>query len=828
MKSQVSNTKISWHIIKRSFFFLLLLVYAFLAVTHSSVFYHDFAVKESAEYTTRVVLGQTDELKQEFVAKGSHLSAISVRFRNPARKLTTGEVVLELYNPEDELIGTYSFPTKAVQHSKRTVFPIEAELTKGETYYYKVICKDVVNKNCFYIKLAPSAENSIFKTLTWNDYETSMRIDGKFYYQRYDWKLIIVASCLWLFLLGLILIPEKTWDSFKDTKWNRRLGQFLFILSPFVSFWLVERFNETPITSLMKVPVYFGLNLLVYFSILMLLYLITNRTRISALILIISTFLLGCTSYFIDLFRGSPLLPNDFASIGTAFNVASNYTLTMDLLTLCNILLLMAFCIPVCLLPGSKGLSLKPRLAFLLGTCLCVGSTYYIYFGSTTIKDLGMTINVWQPQKSYHENGFALCFTVHASYSIPSKPDGYKAAMAEEIASRYQSDSVTEATKEQPNVICIMNESFTDLTFLNNVETSEDIMPFIHNMSENTIKGHLYVSVFGGNTADTEFEFLTGNSMAFLPYRSIPYNYYIKSALPSLTYTMEGAGYAGNIAMHPYKPGGWKRDTIYPLLGFQNFISESAFKGSEYLRRFVSDDANYDKIIEEYETSKASSSDPFYLFNVTIQNHGSYGYQSGTMDEPIDFKDTVLNNDSSAHQFINLIHRSDEAVERLVTYFENVEEPTVICFWGDHLPKLADSIYERIYGKSLDSLSIEQTSRMYSTPFFIWANYDIPEEEIDGISANYLSSYLLKTLGLPMTGYNKYLMDLYEKLPVVSQICYKDSEGNTYDPEDENFPYEEELEEYHVLQYNNMFDTSNRVEDFFTLNGMDLSGVSGE
>lgn len=792
-----------------------------MALTHSSVFYHDFAVKTSAKGSNRFLLGQDDTFTQEFVAKGKHLSGISVRFRNPAHKLARGEVVMELYNMQDEMLDTYSFPTKAVKHSSRTIFPVQVDLEKGETYYYKIICKEVRNLSGFYIKLAPEKGN-LFGKMTWNGNDNDLRLDGKFYYQRYDWKLIIIVLLLWIFLMALIFIPEKKWEILKESKWNKRLGQLFFVLSPFFSFWMTERFNETPISNLMKEPLYFGLNLIIYVSLLMVFYLITNRTKTSAFLLTISMFLLGCTSYYINLFRGSPLLPNDFASITTAFNVASNYKLSLDLTVLCNIMLLMAFCIPISMLPDSKGLSLKPRIAFLLATCLSVGSAYYIYFGSTTIKDQGMIINVWQPHKSYHEYGFALCFTVHASYSIPGKPDNYSVKAAEEIASRYESDNASDLPEVKPNVICIMNESFTDLNFLKKVETSEDIMPFIHGMKENTIKGKLNVSVFGGNTADTEFEFLTGNSMAFLPFRSIPYNYYIKSPLPSLTYTMQNAGYIGNKAMHPYKPSGWKRDQIYPLLGFSEFISQDAFRGKEHLRRFISDKANYEKIISEYEEARQTSSDPFYLFNVTMQNHGSYGYQAGKMDEPIDFKDTVLNTDSSAHQFINLINRADQSIEGLVKYFEQVEEPTVICFWGDHLPKLDDAIYERIYGKSLDSLNIEQTSRMYTTPFFIWANYDIPEKEIEGISSNYLSPYLLKTLGLPMTGYDKYLMDLYEKIPVISQICYKDTQGNVYDPEDDSFPYKDLLNDYHILQYNNMFDTKNRVEEFFTLKGTKL------
>lgn len=820
MRTKKLKEKLNWFYIKRGIFLGLLVIYAVMMLTHLSVFYHDFTVSTANGSKQRMTLQPNDVITQEFVAKNTNLSTIAIRFQNPVRKHATGEVLLEVYDKNGDVLGFYSYPTKSINHGGRTSFPLHIELEKGETYYYKITLKDAVNNSGFFLRFSEK-KGDLFGKCVWNDVEYNGRVESHFRYARYDWKLIIITLALFAFILVLLLLPKKYWDKLKDSKWNRRLGQLFFVLSPFVTFWIVERFNSNPITSLLKKPEIFALNLIIYVTILMILYLITNRTRAAALILTLSMSLLGCVNYYIYNFRGAPLLPTDFSSAGTALNVASNYKLFLDLDILMSIILLMAFCIPIALLPGSKGLSLKKRIIFLIATCMITGSTYYIYFGSTVIKDNGIVLNVWKPQRSYNKYGFAMCFAIHSSYTIPEKPDGYNLRSVEEITSRYESDPVS-SSSEQPNIICIMNESFTDLNFIADVETTEDIMPFIHSMKENTIKGRLCVSVFGGNTANSEFSFLTGNSLAFLPFRSVPYNLYIKDPLPSLTYSMIGNGYTGNKALHPYYSTGWKRNVIYPLLGFTDFLSLPDCEGQEYLRRYVSDAGDYAKVIEEYEASRATSDAPFYMFNVTMQNHGGYGFQTGQMDEPIDFTDTMLNTDIQAHQFINLIHRSDEAIKDLVGYFENVEEPTVIVFFGDHLPKLGDEVYERLYGKSLDALNIEETSRMYQTPFFIWANYDIPEAELDGISVNYLSSYMLKALDLPMTGYNKYLMDLYETLPVVTQICYKDSEGNLYDPEDPNFPYADLLNEYHKLQYNNMFDTKNRVEDFFTLQGVEL------
>ena len=159
---------------------------------------------------------------------------------------------------------------------------------------------------------------------------------------------------------------------------------------------------------------------------------------------------------------------------------------------------------------------------------------------------------------------------------------------------------------------------------------------------------------------------------------------------------------------------------------------------------------------------------------------------------------------------------SDDAFRELVTYFETVDRPVLICLFGDHQPAIESAFSEELLGTSLDALSLEQQQTRHITPFLIWANYDIEEKEIDMLSSNYLSSLLLQTAGVRMSAYDRYLLRLSETLPVVDTAGYIDSDGNYYSWSDAS-PYEELLSEYRRVQYNCLFDIENRKEQLFTI-----------
>jgi len=143
----------------------------------------------------------------------------------------------------------------------------------------------------------------------------------------------------------------------------------------------------------------------------------------------------------------------------------------------------------------------------------------------------------------------------------------------------------------------------------------------------------------------------------------------------------------------------------------------------------------------------------------------------------------------------------------------------VICMFGDHQPSVeTDFIAEVIGVNSLSSLTTQQEQSRHCTPFYIWANYDIEEKNIDMLSSNYLSSLVMQTAGIKLTEYNKYLLKLSETLPVIDTVGYIDSEGNYYKWSDVS-SYTDLLDEYEKIQYNNIFDQQNVDSDIFYING---------
>ena len=174
----------------------------------------------------------------------------------------------------------------------------------------------------------------------------------------------------------------------------------------------------------------------------------------------------------------------------------------------------------------------------------------------------------------------------------------------------------------------------------------------------------------------------------------------------------------------------------------------------DLVRNYISDEADFRQIIADYKASRKESDSPFYLFNVTMQNHGGYNGKRGLVEPKITIKDSSLN-DPEAEQYINLAKMSDDAFKMLVEYFKKVDEPTLIVMFGDHQPPIMNLFYSSQFGKDVEDLSPEEEANWYSTPYVIWAIYDIEETELD-MSANYLSSYVMNLAGNKLTGYNKF------------------------------------------------------------------------
>lgn len=824
---------------KKILLLILLIATAVLVVARRDSYYEirEYYAINMSEEKYELTNSEEQEIRQYFVAKQSELQNVYLRFYIENLVNLNGRIIVSIEDGSGEQIASSQTLLSHLTQTETadwTEFPIECELEKGNTYTLVIRTKNVdtsVDGSC---NLYLSRNKSfLFGNLTLDGQANSRRLESTFKYNTYcqddiiKMFLVLILTAAFVILCDTEkfhttghLILQKLPGKKKISNGNQFASRLLFILTPLVAYYIMQTFSAYDLSSFLDqlVCIQGPLNLLIYTLFLLVFYLITNRTKYAALLTVLITYVLGLANYFVWNFRGSPIVAADLASLKTATNVAGNYNYSLGLDAVWATVLFVSFASILLSLHTQKGLHAKKRIILLLVTSLLTTGTWGVFFHTTLMKKLNVSVSVWMPERDYAQNGSALSFLLTWTYYIVEKPAGYSAESAGEITKGYVSDRANDSSKDndtiKPNVIAIMNESFSDLAVDTNIETTEDYMPFIHNLTENTVKGHLYVSVLGGNTANSEFEFQTGNSISFFPARSIPYNSYVKTKTGSLTWTLENQGYTGCKAIHPYYGDGWNRETVYPLLGFKDFITQDDFHDNTYVREFISDETDFNRLISEYEEQCKTSSDPFYEFTVTMQNHGGYAGTHGLVDEKIQVTDPANVNDQVT-QYLNLIRLSDQAFENLTKYFANVDEPTVIVMFGDHQPGFTDSVYDELMGQPTTKLDIEDTSKMYQVPYVIWANYDIEEENLD-MSANYLSSYLLNLTGNKMTGYNKYLLDLMKKVPVLSAICYIGDDGVVHASGEES-AYSDLIKNYQIVQYNNMFDTDNRIPDFFFL-----------
>lgn len=608
---------------------------------------------------------------------------------------------------------------------------------------------------------------------------------------------------------------------FQNLSKEERIALTVFFLTPLVALLFLEYANPAgPGLIFYSIRpsclLRFGVTAFLFYIVMGFLFALTGSMRFSGCFLCIFSIIFSLTNYFTTTFRGIPILTSDLTIMGTAMNVVGNYKYSLDLPRTITLLGLIAWCI---LLFRVKRLRLpkgKKRISAILGSAaICFASFWImIYTPVMTVTPMHVTVNTFRPIKSYRKNGCVLTFMRSIQLMIIHKPDGYSANAAEEIAAPYRSET-SSGNAKTPNVIAIMDEAFADLQAVGDFRTSEDVMPFYHSLTKNTVKGFSYVSVFGGQTANTEFEFLTGLSKAFVPASATPYQLYIKSLLPGLTTHLGNQDYQGMLAFHPFRANGYNRDHVYPNLGFSDFISlkDLDVSASDKIRNFVSDAADFQVIIDQYEQAKKKSNAPFYLFNVTMQNHSGYDQDFDNLDMPISIEEKC--DDPELKRYLNLIHHSDTALKSLIEYFSKQKDPTVIVFFGDHEPGLSNEVYSKILGKNVEKLSAEENMNLYKTPFLIWANYDIEEQENVNISMNYLSTLMLESTGMKLSPFNQFLLDIHKQIPVLTTNGYFGEDGSYYSLKDESSPYYESLRKYQILQYNDLFDKKKRIENFF-------------
>lgn len=606
-----------------------------------------------------------------------------------------------------------------------------------------------------------------------------------------------------------------------DLKLNKLVNVLFLLIIPTLSLIGIESFTHE-ITDIKKIVIL--LNLVFYFLLYGICSFLLNSVRWGYILATLFPLVFGVINFFVIQFRSSPLMPWDFLSARTALSITDNYSFTFDY-RFVFLIIGFAFLMICAEKMNIKIKSLRIRLAALILTSICMAGYVTVVKSERTTEVFKLYHTLFAPKRIYMRNGFAVAFITNFRYLHIQKPEDYTPKRAEEIMAEANAQEVSTTSpdnktskqkllKDKPNIIVIMNEAFSDLSARGKFETNEDYMPFIHSLSENTIKSNMFVSVKGGNTANTEYEFLTSDTMAFLPNGSVAYQQFVRQPMPALPNYLKSMGYK-TTAIHPYNSKGWNRENVYSYFGFDTYLSKTDFKKPKKIRDYISDESAYQKIIETYKNK--SPEERIFTFEVTMQNHGGYdkdfpGFETSISLSQYDGK-KKSDNVRAAEQYLTLIKESDKAFKDLTDYFQKEEEPTIILMFGDHQP--ADNVAKPILKLNhinQDS-SVEEFQNGYIVPMVMWANYKLESQDIPIISPNYLSGLLLSKAGLPLTGYQTFLENLRKTIPVITGNVYIDKDGYYHQYSEDSFS--ELLNQYSILQYNHLSDGKNRVNDFF-------------
>ena len=529
---------------------------------------------------------------------------------------------------------------------------------------------------------------------------------------------------------------------------------------------------------------------------------ITARFKVSVCITAILLTLLSISNGLVYQFRGNELTPMDLRSAGTALNVAAQYKLEEWTDVMVYVLCLML--LGLFLAFAMTSFPMKKRKRRLVAVTWVMAVSVVLYFGSS-----GIAIRNWTNYGTKY-NGYYLNFYLGIRDSMVKEPDRYSPETVEDMAGEYDDDRGK--TKKLPNIIVIMNESWADFSVLGDVKAYPKVTPYLDSLRYNTIRGHALASIYGANTANSEFEFLLGDTMAFLPEGCVPYQQYVRENMYALPWLMQSLGYECR-STHPYYANGWSRNRIYPFLGFEESTFIEDYPNQDFLREYITDQEMFEYVVDEIKNRE--SDQPLFLFGITMQNHGGYTYKGPNYIQNTWLDLTQYTREyKKAEQYLTCLRATDSATQYLLRELRFFHEDTIVVMFGDHLPSVGNDFYEELYGKSFDTLD-EEVLR-YTVPFFIWANFDIEEQDIEGTSLNYLARYVLETAGIDLPPYYQFLKEMEEHIPALSAKGYYSKELGGYQDTDKAQGEEAEwLNRYAILQYNSLFDTENRNETFF-------------
>ncbi|MDO7906307.1 sulfatase-like hydrolase/transferase [Paenibacillus sp. JX-17] len=542
---------------------------------------------------------------------------------------------------------------------------------------------------------------------------------------------------------------------------------------------------------------------LFFFFILLVFAAIIPNTYTGPLIAFIALFVLGIANYKKMSTTGEPLFPWDLNQVKNAQEMAKiTRGMISPLAVILTIVVVAALVYLIIKLPKIRvQLPLRVGLA-VLSTALILGFISMVGSGGKLSAAIKYQNVYWNQKANYSQNGFLFAFTGNLKQNLIAEPAGYSKEAITAIAKKYAAlpdNAGTAAPAEQPNIVYMMDEAFFDPTRMPTYTFSEDPLKFIHEQADKTPSGYMLSPEFGGNTANIEFEALTGLSMYFLNDGSIPYQQRIvkMSSLPSIVSILKERGYEA-LALHPFDKTFYNRNRVYPIMGFDQFKTEGDLPNAERMTPdgYISDMAAVKEAVRELQ----SSDKPTFLHLVTMQNHFPFtkGLNGPTT---IDVGGVPAAQKDELETYVQDTKLTDEALKYLSEQLKTIQRPTVVAFWGDHLPALSSGIYTQAGWDSNPRLKHE-TKLMYM------ANFDIGNQPLGTLSPAFIGPTMFQLTGQQMPAYYKLLEKVKAEIPGLSKNVLIGAQGELKNltPEQQALLNDYKMVEYDILEGQNYSD----------------------
>jgi phosphoglycerol transferase MdoB-like AlkP superfamily enzyme len=589
--------------------------------------------------------------------------------------------------------------------------------------------------------------------------------------------------------------------------WTTAILIALTIVITITGFMIQPNGFSEILSNILKHPAIFILNAFPVFIGIVFLYFVFNNVFYAAALVSIIFNVASLINRFKIILRDDPFVPLDVFLGAEAAKIMSDTKLKVDSLLIALVVLFAVVLIILGIFIKFK----KIKFGFKITGCIlfitmAILSNNFVY-SSRPLYDRMPSKSKAHVTGVFNDLGFNYCFLYNLSAYKMEIPQNYSKRAAQELIKKYSNDNIKTSNVKintKPNVIIVMNEAFSDISLDKVFNFSEEDDPLKNyktiSSQKNAISGHMIVPNFGGGTANTEFDVLTG--MQTINLNAVPTSAFrlVRKDIKSIARVFTADSYQ-NLFIHPGDDWFYNRTNVYRFMGMENQIFIDKFKKPEDLKgNMISDKAAGDKIINQFELNLKDNKGPLFNYNVTIQNHMPYTknkYASYKIRDVATSKKISEESKTLLSNYFEGVRDTDALLKQLTDYFESREEPVVLVFFGDHKPSLGDSYlaYKELGLDLNENGTIEQVMNSRKVPLLIWTNQsayddinfgttsqllDLPEDKT--ISASFLGPVLLELLGKKgQDPYFDFLNEARRELPVITRYNYKTSKGEYTD-----------------------------------------------